>query len=124
MKYGSAYGVSKIIREKLEMLDALKDMEIATSLLKEERHDRSEGVEDQDPVDLHYRKLRTRLDVVDRDSVSYLRHIYESAFNNYRFVIGGIQADRKMYYNNARTNAHRLYFGGPGCVQGGAGRRG
>ncbi|TPX65412.1 hypothetical protein SpCBS45565_g05224 [Spizellomyces sp. 'palustris'] len=59
----------EIIRSKLEMLDAIKDIEIATSLLKDEKIEK--GTEDEDPVDVHYRKLRAHMEVLERSSEEF-----------------------------------------------------
>ncbi|KAJ3185854.1 Poly [ADP-ribose] polymerase 1 [Gaertneriomyces sp. JEL0708] len=58
-----------IIRDKLQMLDTLKDIEIATTLL---RKNPNAGVQsDEDPLDVHYRNLKTQLEVIAKESEEY-----------------------------------------------------
>src|SRR4051812_11254083 len=52
-----------IIKAKRELLEALTDLEITTTLLK------SGTVSEEDPVDVHYRSLKTEMEVVPHDSV-------------------------------------------------------
>lgn len=51
------------LKEKTDMLEALLDMEIAASMLKEG------GSDVGDPIDQNYEKLRTRMEPVDPDDV-------------------------------------------------------
>ncbi|TPX56602.1 hypothetical protein PhCBS80983_g04451 [Powellomyces hirtus] len=60
----------KLIRNKLETLDTLKDIEIATSLLKKDK-EKEEREEEEDPVDIEYRKLNTAIEVLDSESDEY-----------------------------------------------------
>ncbi|KAJ3045123.1 Poly [ADP-ribose] polymerase 1 [Rhizophlyctis rosea] len=55
-----------IIQSKVEMLDTLRDMEIATTLLKS-----GDEQKEDDPIDVHYKSLKTRMDVVERGSNEY-----------------------------------------------------
>ena len=50
---------------KLEMLNSLLDIEIAYNLLK------SSSNEGKDPIDSHYEKLKTDINVLDKKSDEY-----------------------------------------------------
>jgi len=58
----------EMIKTKLDMLNALQDIEIATSLL---RVDGEEMDEDANAVDESYKKLKTTIDVLPKDSEEY-----------------------------------------------------
>lgn len=47
-------------QEKIEMLNALQDIEIAYNLIKSEAGDGSS----EDPIDKHYRSLKTKIKVI------------------------------------------------------------
>lgn len=57
-----------IIQAKLEMLESLLEMEVAYSLLRETN---SEGDDSLNPIDAHYAKLNTDIEVLDRDSEEF-----------------------------------------------------
>lgn len=52
---------------KISMLDNLSEIEVAYSLLKSE----DEENKDADPIDKHYIKLKTKVDVLDKKSDEY-----------------------------------------------------
>lgn len=47
-----------LLQAKLEMLESLMEIEIAFNLLKE-----GDAVKDKDPIDAHYEKLNTEIEV-------------------------------------------------------------
>ncbi|KAJ3049780.1 Poly [ADP-ribose] polymerase 1 [Rhizophlyctis rosea] len=55
-----------IIHSKVEMLDTLRDMEIATTLLKT-----GDDQKEEDPIDVHYTSLKTKMEVVNKDSEEF-----------------------------------------------------
>lgn len=71
------------------MLDNLSEIEVAYNLLK------SEGDEDKDadPIDKHYRKLNTKIDVVDKKSEEfsmikkYVSNTHASTHGHYKLVV-------------------------------------
>lgn len=54
------------VKSKLDMLDNLLEIEIAFNLLQSGASEK-----DQDPIDAHYAKLHTKLDVLPRDSKEF-----------------------------------------------------
>ncbi|KAJ3168278.1 Poly [ADP-ribose] polymerase 2 [Geranomyces variabilis] len=56
----------QMLKAKLEMVEALGDIEIATEILNATNKNL-----DKDPVDLHHDKLHTKFSVVDRDTETY-----------------------------------------------------
>lgn len=56
-----------IIQSKIEMLESLLKMETAYNLLKEEKDDG----DDIHPIDKHYTKLNTHIDVIKNDSEEF-----------------------------------------------------
>ena len=57
-----------IYQVKLEMLESLMEIEVAFSLLKA-----GDAVEDKDPIDAHYEKLNTEIEV--RGGVGWLHFV-------------------------------------------------
>jgi poly [ADP-ribose] polymerase len=53
-----------VLQQKLEMLDSLMDIEIAYSLLKT----KSDAKGDVHPLDAHYAKLNTQIEVLDKQT--------------------------------------------------------
>lgn len=56
-----------MVKEKLEMLETLLEIEVATSIVKEERDARA----DEDPYDLHYEALHADIGPLDKKSEQY-----------------------------------------------------
>ncbi|EFX75651.1 hypothetical protein DAPPUDRAFT_55885 [Daphnia pulex] len=57
---------NEIIKSKLEMLESLMEIEVAFSLLKA-----GDAVKDKDPIDAHYEKLNTEIEVLDKSSEEF-----------------------------------------------------
>lgn len=57
---------AELIKTKLEMLESLMEIEIAFSLLKA-----GDAVHDKDPIDAHYEKLNTDIEVLDEASEEF-----------------------------------------------------
>ncbi|ETE69570.1 Poly [ADP-ribose] polymerase 1 [Ophiophagus hannah] len=72
------------IKTKVEMLDNLLDIEVAYSLLRSGSQDG-----DKDPIDVNYEKLKTNIQVVDKDSEEakiikqYVKNTHASTHNAY-----------------------------------------
>lgn len=66
------------------MLDSLLEIEIAYSLLKTE-----EGTESKDAIDVHYEKLNSDINIVDKESQefdlieTYVKNSHGSTHNHY-----------------------------------------
>ena len=79
----------EIIKSKILMLDNLKEIEIAYSLLKTE----GEGSADKDPLDVHYEKLKTNMSVFDKESdefkrlVEYVTNTHAATHNQYQLEV-------------------------------------
>lgn len=77
------------LQTKIAMLDNLSEIELAYSLLK------SEDEEDKgaDPIDKHYRKLKTKVDVLDKKSDEfqmidkYVSNTHAATHSHYKLVI-------------------------------------
>ncbi|PSN54639.1 Poly [ADP-ribose] polymerase [Blattella germanica] len=57
----------EIIKQKLDMLESLMEIEIAYNMLKT----KSEGDDEMHPIDVHYKKLNTSIEVLDKKSVEF-----------------------------------------------------
>ncbi|XP_013925201.1 PREDICTED: poly [ADP-ribose] polymerase 1 [Thamnophis sirtalis] len=72
------------IKTKVEMLDNLLDIEVAYSLLRSGGQDG-----DKDPIDVNYEKLKTSIQIVDKDSEEakiikqYVKNTHASTHNAY-----------------------------------------
>lgn len=58
---------AEIIKSKTEMLDNLLEIEIAYNLLK------GGGDSEKDPIDVHYERLKTKMEVLDKKSEEFCR---------------------------------------------------
>ncbi|XP_066991017.2 poly [ADP-ribose] polymerase [Anabrus simplex] len=81
----------ELIKQKLEMIDSLMEMEVAYSLLKS-----SDGESDNkeiNPIDAHYEKLKTHIEVLDKDSEEfellrqYVKNTHGATHTNYELEI-------------------------------------
>ncbi|KAJ8308841.1 hypothetical protein KUTeg_013715 [Tegillarca granosa] len=86
---------SDIIKAKTEMLDNLLEIEVAYSLLKG-------GDDGEDPIDNHYKKLKTKIVPVDKKSkefgrmVEYVKNTHASTHGSYELeVIDIFEIDRE-----------------------------
>lgn len=72
------------------MLESLLEMEVAYSLLKETNN---EGDESLNPIDAHYAKLNTDIEVLDRTSEEfkliqeYVKNTHAATHSNYTLEI-------------------------------------
>ena len=73
---------------KLEMLESLLEIELAYSLLKA-----GDAVQDKDPIDAHYEKLSTKIEVLDQSSEefqlinAYVKNTHASTHTQYSLDI-------------------------------------
>lgn len=71
------------------MLDNLSEIEIAYSLLKSEDGDDKNA----DPIDKHYQKLKTKVDVLDKKSdeykmiENYVANTHASTHSHYKLAV-------------------------------------
>uniref|UniRef100_A0A914VFI9 Poly [ADP-ribose] polymerase n=1 Tax=Plectus sambesii TaxID=2011161 RepID=A0A914VFI9_9BILA len=79
----------EIIKQKTEMLDNLLEIEVAYNILKEEKAEADE----RDPVDVHYEKLHTRMEVLDKKSeeferlTKYVQNTHAATHNTFKLQI-------------------------------------
>ena len=77
----------KKLKEKLEVVEALMQLEVATSMLKSDKG--SEKAKVKDAVDVHYEKLNTNMKCIERDSETfklintYLQNTHASTHRQY-----------------------------------------
>jgi hypothetical protein len=73
----------KILKEKIEMVETLLEMEVATTLIKQEI------TSEKDPIDAHYEALKTKLEPLNPDNKeyeminTYLQNTHASSHSNY-----------------------------------------
>ncbi len=79
---------SKLIKEKIEMLNNLLEIEIAYNLLRGDNPD-----DEQNPIDLHYKKLNCEMEVLDKksdeykDILTYVRNTHAATHNSYSLEV-------------------------------------
>ena len=78
------------VKSKISMLDSLLEIEVAFNLLKSEEKENSK---EKDPIDAHYEKLKTKIQVLDRKSdefkilEKYVKNTHASTHGNYTLEI-------------------------------------
>lgn len=86
MKKPPLLDTDQVIKSKTEMLDNLLEIEIAYSMLKG-------GTEGEDPIDNHYKKLKTEIVPVEKTSqefkrlVDYVKNTHAATHNQYDLVV-------------------------------------
>ncbi|KAJ3177406.1 Poly [ADP-ribose] polymerase 1 [Geranomyces variabilis] len=99
-----------IIRAKLETLDALKEIEIATGMLKKEKN--SAGESKEHPIDKEFKKLKTAVTVLDASSEEHqliercTKTTHAPTHSDYTLAI-------KNIFKIERSGERALYSGGP-----------
>jgi hypothetical protein len=75
----------------VEILNSLLDIEIAYNILNLDSDD-----DNNDPVDVHYKKLRCEMEVLDETSdeyqilMEYIRNTHASTHDNYKLIVKSI----------------------------------
>ena len=105
----------KKIKEKLDLLDALSEIEIAMNIIK------SEGGADENPVDFHYSALKCGIKPLDKsDKIfdlleKYLQNTHGSTHTTYKMEVEEIfrldKADEKENFKDDLGNRHLLWHG-------------
>ncbi|KAJ9595723.1 hypothetical protein L9F63_013086 [Diploptera punctata] len=78
-----------MIKQKIEMLESLMEIEIAYNMLKT----KSEGDEEMHPLDAHYKKLNTNIEEVDKNSkefellLKYVKNTHAKTHGSYELEI-------------------------------------
>ncbi|XP_054284117.1 poly [ADP-ribose] polymerase-like [Macrosteles quadrilineatus] len=81
----------EIIKNKMEMLESLLEMEVAYSMLKSDPDKKEEG--EHHPIDLHYHKLKAEIEPLPRDSEEfvilekYVKNTHAATHTQYSLVI-------------------------------------
>ena len=88
-----------IFQTKIEMLDNLLEIELAYQLLQTSK---DESAEQKEPIDIHYEKLNTKMEVLKRDSdefkmlEKYVKNTHASTHNMYSLKVEQIfKVDRE-----------------------------
>jgi len=101
----------ELIKEKMDMLEALLDLEIAVKLLKQH----NEG----NPIQSNYEKLQTQIEVVPEDSEEfeiiskYITCTHAPTHSNFSLEIANVfkierAGERLLFENHIETNPHLL----------------
>ena len=104
-----------MVKEKLDLLDALAQIEIAMNIIK------SEGGDDQNPVDYHYEALTCEISHVDKNEKifevieKYLQNTHASTHNTYKMEVADVfcldkDAEKSKFAEDI-GNRHLLWHG-------------
>ncbi|KAI8821830.1 poly polymerase catalytic domain-containing protein [Fimicolochytrium jonesii] len=104
----------QLLKSKLEMVEALGDIEVATEILKS-----TKNLLDSNPIDNHYKSLNTGLKPIDRESPTftliekYMKNTHAATHNSYSLEIEDIfdvaredEADRCKSLHNKQLLWH------------------
>lgn len=108
----------EIIKNKLEMLDSLLEIEVAYNLLKDASSDSN-----KDPIDVHYEQLKTKIEVVDKECddfkmlESYVRNTHAETHNTYTLDVMEVfkinrQGEAKRYKPFKKLHNRKLLWHG------------
>lgn len=109
----------EVIVTKTQMLDNLMEIELAYSLLKE-----TDTVDEtQDPIDAHYKKLKTSIEVLKKDSeeyrtlVEYVRNTHAATHTRYTLEVMEVfkvqrQGETKRYKPFSKLHNRMLLWHG------------
>jgi hypothetical protein len=84
------------VKTKIEMLDNMMEIEVAYNLLKSDKSDKPESGSEKDPIDVHYEKLNTKIEVLDKTSeefkilVKYVKNTHAETHNLFDLEIEAI----------------------------------
>uniref|UniRef100_A0A7R8Z663 Poly [ADP-ribose] polymerase n=1 Tax=Timema douglasi TaxID=61478 RepID=A0A7R8Z663_TIMDO len=109
-----------VIKQKVNMVESLLEMEIAYSMLKSSG---GEGDENVNPVDAHYLKLNTHIEVLERDSEEfkllqqYVQNTHAETHASYSLQILEVfkvkrQGEDKRYKPFKKLNNRKLLWHG------------
>lgn len=109
----------ELIKTKISMLDNLSEIEIAYSLLKSE----DEENKDADPIDKHYVKLKTKVDVLDKKSdeykmiENYVTNTHAATHSHYKLGVEEVfkierQGEKKRYKPFKQLHNRQLLWHG------------
>ena len=119
MKKPTILDNSKLIKDKTDMLNNLLEIEIAYNLLK--TSDNSSG-QDEHPIDLHYKRLRCDMQVVERTCdefafvSAYLANTHAATHADYKLQIEEIlrverDGEAANFNKSSIHNRHLLWHG-------------
>ncbi|KAK4317648.1 hypothetical protein Pmani_011270 [Petrolisthes manimaculis] len=109
----------ELIKNKIGMLDNLSEIEVAYNLLKSE-DDENKGA---DPIDKHYRKLKTDIKVMEKDCdefkmiKDYVKNTHASTHSHYTLDISQVykverQGEKKRYKPFKQLHNRKLLWHG------------
>nr|XP_045597735.1 poly [ADP-ribose] polymerase 1-like isoform X1 [Procambarus clarkii] len=108
-----------LIKTKIGMLDNLSEIEVAYNLLTSE----DDGDKDADPIDKHYHKLKTKMDVLDKDSdefkmiQDYVTNTHATTHSHYKLLVEEVfkierDGEKKRYKPFKQLNNRKLLWHG------------
>ncbi|KAJ3278959.1 Poly [ADP-ribose] polymerase 1 [Borealophlyctis nickersoniae] len=108
----------EIIQSKITLLDTLSDMEIAQTLLQS-----GDEQLEEDPIDVHYKSLKTHMEVVDRDSEEFklieecTKTTHAPTHTNYTLVLEDVfrivrEGERERFEGYAKLHNRKLLWHG------------
>lgn len=113
------------VRNKMNMLEALLEIEVAYNLLtvKEEKEEGKENAQAQNPIDLHYDQLKANLQPLERDDpeferlLRYVRNTHAETHNMYDLDVEAIfkvrrSGEEKRYKPFRKLHNRRLLWHG------------
>jgi hypothetical protein len=95
-----------LIKEKTEMLNNLLEIEIAYNLLKTDANN------EDDPIDLHYKKLKCNMEVVEKESdefkevIKYVENTHAATHSNYKLEVEDIFRINRESESNKFKSLH------------------
>ena len=96
-------------QSKIDMLDSLLEIEVAYSLLKSDDPGSKESSKKKDPIDAHYDKLKTKIEVLGRKTdefkilEEYVKNTHAATHNMYSLEIQEVN----KYFSQ---NFHALFW--------------
>ncbi|XP_064103766.1 poly [ADP-ribose] polymerase 1-like [Macrobrachium nipponense] len=109
-----------LINSKIGMLDNLSEIEVAYNLLKSEDDEEDKSA---DPIDKHYRKLKTKMEVLDHSSSEfkmiekYVNNTHATTHSHYKLVVEDVfkverQGEKKRYKPFRQLHNRQLLWHG------------
>lgn len=121
MKYPPPLNQSQMIKEKIEMLNNLLEIEIAYNILKT---DNNSAIEAEDPIDAHFKKLNCDMEVLDHGCeefkrlVEYVARTHAETHDSYKIIVHDIlkirrEAEQEPYmkFSSKLPNRQLLWHG-------------
>jgi hypothetical protein len=109
---------SKIIKEKMEMLNSLLEIEIAYRILNVDSDDNAD-----DLIDIYYKNLHCEMEVLDEQSdvyqhiLTYIKNTHGITHSNYKLIVKDIiklnrEGEAKRYETKKKLTNRKLLWHG------------